>query len=508
MSDVVIRLSIEEALARRLRAVAPLLLDVDAPRPDPDPTRDAGNMLDLLVRAVTDVPTPARTWLLCTAVSGSLPKPDDVVMGARFFRFAPVIDATLWILDYALETAGTRVAHQELRVVTGGVLVDVDHTARHDLHTGIQQVVRQVLPLWMREHDILPVMWTEPAQAMRSLVPSELSRARSRGLDATEVEQPRDDHEPILVVPWQSVVVLPEVPFPDACDRLAALAQFSGNDVVAIGYDCIPALSADMMPPGETNRFARYLTVIKHAQRVASIGETSTLEFRGFTHALSAQGLTGPLVSEVALPVGGPTTDTAGYPGVTDGTPLILSVGSFEPRKNHLALLYAAERLWRDGLEFELLMIGGSGWGDAVPQAVARLKNQGRPVRTVSKATSADLSAAYERAAFTVFASFHEGFGLPVAESLEHGTPVITTNYGSTREIASGGGAILVDPRDDEELVSAMRQLLTDDDLLRQLRRAIRARPTRTWEDYATELWDGLVAPSLDRSPSAESRPT
>ena len=59
---------------------------------------------------------------------------------------------------------------------------------------------------------------------------------------------------------------------------------------------------------------------------------------------------------------------------------------------------------------------------------------------------------------------------LNVAESLAAGTPVITANYGSTQEIAAAGGAITIDPRDDEALISAMRRLLTDDALLEQLR--------------------------------------
>ena len=93
--------------------------------------------------------------------------------------------------------------------------------------------------------------------------------------------------------------------------------------------------------------------------------------------------------------------------------------------------------------------------------------------------------------------SLHEGYGLPVAESLGWGTPVITTNYGSTAQITAGGGAILIDPRDDEALVTAMRRLLRDDDLLDTLRRQAHARTPRTWEHYATELWDQLVAPEL-----------
>jgi glycosyltransferase involved in cell wall biosynthesis len=313
----------------------------------------------------------------------------------------------------------------------------------------------------------------------------------------------------VLVVPWNSVVVLPEVPFPEACERLAALALFSGNAVVAIGYDCIPALSAHMMPGGETNRFARYLVVVKHARRMASIGATATTEFRGFAAALSAQGLTGPVVTEVPLPIGADTSEAdlgGSETSAETGLPLVLCVGTFEPRKNHLALLYAAERLWRDGLRFELLLIGGAGWGDAVPRTVARLQGRGRTVHTVTKASATELHDAYQRARFTVFASLHEGFGLPVAESLEHGTPVITTDFGSTGEIAGDGGVLLVDPYDDDELVAAMRTMLTDDDLVRQLRRDIRARPARTWEEYASEVWGSIVVPELSALGSQANR--
>jgi glycosyltransferase involved in cell wall biosynthesis len=505
MNAIITHRNVEAALAQRLRAVSSLLILEDhAPPLDEDPSRDAGNLLDVLVNAVREDPSPARMWLLCTAVSGSLPRADDVVTGARFFQLAPAIEAMLWVLDYALQTGtSTRVAHMELRVVRGGVLVDVDHTARHDLHTGIQQVVRQVLPLWARDHDIVPVVWTDPTQAMRSLTLGEYGRAflweQDRG------EEGPDSNQTVLIVPWQSVVLLAEVPSPAACDRLTALAQFSANEVVAIGYDCIPVLSPDLMPVGETNRFARYLPVIKHVRRVATIGATATSEFRGFASALSVQGLSGPVVSEVPLPVVISANERSEM-GDGDGQPLILCVGTFEPRKNQMALLYAAERLWREGLSFELLLIGGSGWGEIVPRTVARLQQDGRSVRTMTKATSDRLQDAYNRARFTVFASLHEGFGLPVAESLEYGTPVITTNFGSTGEIGKQGGAILVDPYDDEQLVAAMRSLLVDDELLQQLHRDIRARSARTWDDYATEVWETIVVPEVEECRSGERR--
>jgi glycosyltransferase involved in cell wall biosynthesis len=107
-----------------------------------------------------------------------------------------------------------------------------------------------------------------------------------------------------------------------------------------------------------------------------------------------------------------------------------------------------------------------------------------------------ELWQAYHDASFTVFPSFHEGYGLPVAESLACGTPVITTNYGSTREIAEGGGALLINPRDDDELTDAIRRALTDDALLEKLRAEAVARSPRSWDDYARDLWQALSAPA------------
>jgi glycosyltransferase involved in cell wall biosynthesis len=92
----------------------------------------------------------------------------------------------------------------------------------------------------------------------------------------------------------------------------------------------------------------------------------------------------------------------------------------------------------------------------------------------------------------TLFPSLHEGYGLPVAESLAAGTPVITSNFGSTAEIGADGGCVLVDPRDDDELTAAMRRVLTDEKYMATLRKQIAKRSHRTWSEYAEALWTGV----------------
>ena len=121
---------------------------------------------------------------------------------------------------------------------------------------------------------------------------------------------------------------------------------------------------------------------------------------------------------------------------------------------------------------------------------VERLQAEGVRVRVERRVSEKELWGAYTRARFTVFPSLIEGFGLPVAESIAAGTPVITSNYGSMAELAGGGGALLVDPRNVDDLEEQMRRLLTDDVLVEQLRREARERDLGNWDEYARDVWE------------------
>ena len=493
-------LAVRRALAQRLRAVAGAR-DLVVQEHD-DPAADAAGVLAALVDDARSAPTLGPTWLLLVALGAAYPTDADV----RATRRRLVLDSPgatmMWLLGESLHALRHSDPLLTLEVVRGGVVVDVDYTARHDLNTGIQRVVRRTVPIWDREHDLTLAAWNA-GTALRRLVPAE--RSRVLAWDGPLNLPPSSPRAPSVLVPWESAVVLPEVPAPHLCAPLAAMAEHSGNTLSLVGYDAIPVVSADLMPPVEPERFSRYLTVVKHSTRVSAISESAAEEFRGFVDMLGSQGLVGPDVSSSLLPVEVPPTVGTGT-ARTD-VPLVLVVGSHEPRKNHLAVLHAAERLWRAGARMRLQFIGGSSWASsAFDTRVDELRSAGRDIVVGRAVRDEDLWRAYREARFTVFPSLHEGYGLPVAESLGVGTPAITSSYGSTQEIARDGGVLLVDPRSDDDLLDAMRRLLEDDDLLGELRAAALARPARTWADYPRDPWGHLVgAPRPDdaRGPDA-----
>ncbi|MDP3971688.1 MAG: glycosyltransferase, partial [Candidatus Nanopelagicales bacterium] len=116
-----------------------------------------------------------------------------------------------------------------------------------------------------------------------------------------------------------------------------------------------------------------------------------------------------------------------------------------------------------------------------------------RPVRVISEASEELLWSAYQLARFTVFVSITEGFGLPAAESIASGTPVLLSGHGSMREIGEGGGAHFVNPHVQAEVTAGMRLLLTDDEYVKQLAEQARNRQLPTWDQYAADTWNWLV---------------
>ena len=278
------------------------------------------------------------------------------------------------------------------------------------------------------------------------------------------------------------------------------MAEFSGTTLNLIGYDLVPMTTAettnDLVVPG----FARNLAAVRYARNVVAISEAAADEYRGWRTMLTGTGLPGPHIESAVLPTEAPTenpmaTDAARSRLRFGALPLVLVVGSHEPRKNHLAILHAAELLWREGHRFSLTFIGGNSWkSDAFTNTLARLQAADRPVEAISAATDELLWGGYRTARFTVFPSLNEGFGLPVAESLACGTPVVTSNFGSMKEIAdAGGGALLVNPRDDHSITDGIRTLLTDGGLHAELAAQARSRPVRTWDTYAAETWEILT---------------
>jgi glycosyltransferase involved in cell wall biosynthesis/GT2 family glycosyltransferase len=152
--------------------------------------------------------------------------------------------------------------------------------------------------------------------------------------------------------------------------------------------------------------------------------------------------------------------------------------------KNHRRLLRAfRDFLERTGRDTQLVLTGDpEGWSTIADEA-ADLS-----VSHLGFVPDELVRALLERATALVFFSLYEGFGMPLLEAFDVGTPVICSDVGSLPEV--GGGAVLTcDPTDVDAMSRLMERVLVDPDLRARLVSRGRQRVgLYSWERSARSL--------------------
>ena len=103
-----------------------------------------------------------------------------------------------------------------------------------------------------------------------------------------------------------------------------------------------------------------------------------------------------------------------------------LMVGTVEPRKGHALALDAFSQLWRDGYDFNLVVIGKKGWlVDDLADRMSACSKNGSTFYWFQGASDEFLERAYSSCSCLLAASEAEGFGLPLIEASFHNLPVL-----------------------------------------------------------------------------------
>jgi glycosyltransferase involved in cell wall biosynthesis len=391
------------------------------------------------------------------------------------------------------------------------IYLDVTSAAASPVNMGVQRMVRGIYALWRDRPDVVPLRWDFSRQRYATLSPREALHVRqpfanytgatatpgrwsashlwaawrdratrgSRGLEHGALLA----HENILLVP-------------DLCwdKRIHAWSRFKNlpGRKVAVFHDAMP-----LRLPGQADSddalFAEYVRALAQLDLVICISREVEHDLHGFWDKFGlapapTRVLPWPVPFEGPRPTSPPNQAAA----------RVIYVARLKLRKNHLVLLEACENLWRDGLRFELDLIGiEDAFKDTriILRRVRALAAQGRPVAWRKHISDDELTAAYRDCSFTAFPSRLEGFGLPIIESLWHRRPVICGRNGAIGEVAEGGGCYQVDQDNPAELAGAIRFLLEDSAVYVRLYTEAGARAFRSWDDYRRDL-EAILLPS------------
>ncbi len=460
-------------------------------------SQSISDLADLLTERPKDKPL---AWLSYIAIRAKYPVTEDVMRFATEVQVSGAPRAIAFQLRITADAKSSWFLTAELELVRD-VVVDATLASRRSFHTGIQRVVRETVPRWAAKHPVKLISWTADGN-YRPPTPAESWRVMEFEPRVTDVPGANDKNIPTTIrVPWRTTVIAVEPTSPtQRSEALACLSEWSGNELATIFYDFVVFLFPEMLKVQSRLNLTDFNISLRSSHRVSTISAAVGSDVAKYTEIVGNSGLPMPQVRGQVLPVEAEVLDdeiiAANTPRLigVPGLPLVVSVGSIEPRKNHLMTLRAAERLWQEGVGFQLVLIGWGSWrADAVMEEFERLQARGRPVRMIRRADEDLLWTAYQIADFSVYISLAEGYGLPAAESIATGTPVVLSNIGAMAEIGAGGGAVMVDPRDLDSVADAMRGLLTDSNALAAVTAEAKQRPQKTWDEYADETWSWLV---------------
>lgn len=190
-------------------------------------------------------------------------------------------------------------------------------------------------------------------------------------------------------------------------------------------------------------------------------------------------------ISEEFQPVSDPTLLDACRRRHNLPDDFILYVGLVEPRKNLQLLIKAYANLLGEGNCPALVIVGRMGWMyQEVLDQIDSLKINEK-VHLTGYIPAQDLPIVYNLAQVFVYPSVYEGFGFPPLEAMACGTPVITTDV-SAMSNHVGDAGVLVPPQDEEALTKAIRRVLNDHKLRRQLSdKGRKQASTFTWKRTA-----------------------
>ena len=171
----------------------------------------------------------------------------------------------------------------------------------------------------------------------------------------------------------------------------------------------------------------------------------------------------------------------------------ILFLAAIEPRKNIVGLIKAYEKLPPTLTDkHHLIIAGAKGWKNRLVYEAALRSPLKNKIKFLGYVPDAEKPALYSLSDLFVFPSFYEGFGLPIIEAMQMGTPVIASNRSSLSEVTKDN-ALLINPNNTTHFSNSLKTLLQDHELQKTYKKRGKEIASEfSWKKAAAE-WLSLI---------------
>ncbi|NTH65955.1 glycosyltransferase family 4 protein [Agrobacterium rhizogenes] len=394
------------------------------------------------------------------------------------------------------------------------LIVDATSTYRADHKTGIQRVVRNICAN-------LPTQKSKSDDGVERLVAYSDSLdgwfAISNTLDRTDcaaaftedarLEFTADDRILMLDSSWE---------FYRHHYATLRAARLRGATVISCLYDTVPLQFPGFCDPGMPPTFSNWFqAALSYSNAFICISKAVADELIAILEAIQFPREMKIGYWHLGADFAQMTVSASAVPVCRNERPELLMVGTLEPRKGHAVALEAFERLWDEGIDIGLTIVGKPGWG--VKHLVRRIEKHqeyGKRLVWLNGVSDEKLRRTYADSDALIAASYAEGFGLPIVEAGHFGKPVIASDIPVFREVtASGLSCHFFTPGSPESLAKALRLFLNAGrnaatDTVSDASLTKVASGGLSWKESADELqrvvltddWYRIYKPRLDRS--------
>jgi glycosyltransferase involved in cell wall biosynthesis len=270
----------------------------------------------------------------------------------------------------------------------------------------------------------------------------------------------------------------------------------SKGKVYNVVYDLIPITHPQFCDDFLVDVFKKYFDkAVKHVDKFVCISETVANDLRTFLTPRVSNTSAMPEIGFFHLgsnfrikEVDETKVDPMVISAFRKTEKMCLIVCTVEPRKNHEYLLDAFDKLWANGFDGSLCIIGRIGWKiDDLLNRILSHPMMGKKMFMFNDASDMDVAFAYRNSKLLLFPSIVEGFGLPIIEGLQWGLPVFASDTPIHREV---GGTLVkyFDVKRPEELVTYLSNF---DFNSKHVEKANVKVPT--WKESAQWLWNELI---------------
>jgi len=275
---------------------------------------------------------------------------------------------------------------------------------------------------------------------------------------------------------------------------LREITQQAGVRLVLFVHDVIPVLLPEIYPRDQVERFDGFVRAVFPLADLmifsTRIGERDALAYCAANQVASRKVCVVPLGVD-ALPE--PTAELPLPQGIEAGR-YALFVSTIEPRKGHRMLYDVWLALLAEGVPqqtgFKLIFVGrAEGAARAFANALQRDLRLGDTLKLLQGVEDNELHGLYARAAFCLFPSKYEGYGLPAVEAFAHGKPIIASTGGALPEIV-GDLSPCIDPDDAAAWHAMLKDWIFRPELRRPYEEAIKSRFRHPdWDEAASRFF-------------------